>query len=88
MGTIWTFIDSAGVEHEGHVTKTDDFGGTDVVYHMTAACGAYRLLSGTLLAQAKVLDSQTGEYMCHHVTTRTYKAASRNPEPRPMSEVM
>ena len=68
MSTVWQFTDSAGVEHEGHVTHVDDFGGTDVTYHMTAACGAYRLISGSRVKAAKVKSTQLSGATCPHVT--------------------
>ena len=66
----WRFIDSAGVEHDGTVERSRDFGGTDAVYTFRANCGAVRVLSGARVkTHAATLNTATPS-VCSHAVQR------------------
>jgi hypothetical protein len=54
-GTLWEYVDSAGVKRRGTVEKTSDKGGSDVTYFFRRSTGELDVLSGSRLRQAKVL---------------------------------
>ena len=63
MSTTWEYADARGVIHRGQVTRTHDFGGTDVSLEMTATCGTFSMLSGARLRDARVV---TDSAECPH----------------------